>query len=81
MDRWKPSLLLANGIVTLPLNKIAKILESLKQSDTVQFGVEIYARSRDEAHNLELFKKIIDIMAKQGVCFGPALLLEITQKL
>ncbi|KAG0040989.1 FACT complex subunit spt16 [Podila clonocystis] len=48
----------------------AKILESLKQSDTVQFGVEIYARSKDEAHNMELFQKIIDIMAKQGERVG-----------
>ncbi|KAF8975326.1 FACT complex subunit spt16, partial [Haplosporangium bisporale] len=48
----------------------AKILESLKQSDTVQFGVEIYARSKDETHNRELFQKIIDIMAKQGERVG-----------
>ncbi|KAF9426598.1 FACT complex subunit spt16 [Podila epigama] len=48
----------------------AKLLEPLKQSEGVQFGIEIYARSKDEAHNKELFQKIVDIMVKQGDRIG-----------
>jgi hypothetical protein len=48
---------------------VAKILESLKQWEGQQFPVEIHARTKDEAHNEELFQKMTDIMAKHGVCF------------
>ncbi|KAI1312608.1 FACT complex subunit spt16 [Mortierella claussenii] len=44
----------------------AKILDSLKQWDGPQFPVEIHARSKDEAHNEELFQKMVDIIAKHG---------------
>jgi len=51
------------------VHSIAKILEALKTWDGPQFPIEIHARSKDEAHNKELFQKIVDIMAKQGVCW------------
>ncbi|OAQ33302.1 metallopeptidase family M24 protein [Linnemannia elongata AG-77] len=47
-------------------SKKAKILESLKQWEGQQFPVEIHARTKDEAHNEELFQKMTDIMAKHG---------------
>ncbi|KAF9359172.1 FACT complex subunit spt16 [Mortierella sp. NVP85] len=44
----------------------AKILESLKQWEGFLFPIEIHARSKDEAHNEEIFQKMVDIIAKLG---------------
>ncbi|KAF9107211.1 FACT complex subunit spt16 [Mortierella sp. AM989] len=44
----------------------AKILESLKTWEGPQFPIEIHARSKDEAHNEEIFQKIVDIILKHG---------------
>ncbi|KAF9174824.1 FACT complex subunit spt16 [Mortierella sp. AD011] len=44
----------------------AKILESLKTWEGPQFPIEIHARTKDEAHNEEIFQKIVEIIAKNG---------------
>ncbi|KAF9205553.1 FACT complex subunit spt16 [Haplosporangium sp. Z 27] len=44
----------------------AKILESLKTWEGPQFPIEIHARSKDEAHNEEIFQKIVEIISKHG---------------
>ncbi|KAK3814140.1 MAG: putative SPT16-general chromatin factor [Benniella sp.] len=44
----------------------AKILESLKQWEGFLFPIEIHARNKDEAHNEEIFQKMVDIIAKLG---------------
>ncbi|KAG0299854.1 FACT complex subunit spt16, partial [Dissophora globulifera] len=48
----------------------ARILESLKQWDGPQFPIEIHTRGKDEAHNEEIFQKIVDVIAKQGSRVG-----------
>ncbi|KAF9916544.1 FACT complex subunit spt16, partial [Lobosporangium transversale] len=44
----------------------AKILESLKQWEGPQFPIEIHVRSKDEAQNEEIFKKMVEIIMKHG---------------
>ncbi|KAG0317731.1 FACT complex subunit spt16 [Dissophora globulifera] len=48
----------------------ARILESLKQWDGPQFPIEIHTRGKDEAHNEEIFQKIVDVITKQGSRVG-----------
>jgi hypothetical protein len=60
---------LTKNDLTIHCSLLAKILESLKQWEGFLFPIEIHARNKDEAHNEEIFQKIVDIIAKLGVSF------------
>ncbi|KAI7820538.1 putative SPT16-general chromatin factor [Gamsiella multidivaricata] len=44
----------------------AKILETLKQWEGPQFPIELHVRGKDEAHNEEVLKRLVKIIASHG---------------